>query len=113
MSKLRTNLSLIACLAGATLSLSSCIGKSQAASPPPAAAAQPPAVPTPHHQPFTLYDSGPPGTQWPVSPEEQALLDKRNAAVNWDAVHAGFAAASAELAHRAAQHAAVLQNRPR
>jgi hypothetical protein len=98
-----------AALAASTLLSSSCVGRSLAAPDPTPADNPAPAIPTPHHQPFTPYDSGPPGTQWTVSPEEQAVLDKRAAAVNWDAVHAGFAAASVELAHRAQQHAAVLQ----
>jgi hypothetical protein len=66
-------------------------------------------VPTPVHHPFTMYDSGTPAAQWPASAAEQAALNKALGSTDWDAVEAGFAGASAQLAQVAQQQAAQLQ----
>lgn len=73
------------------------------------ASPSPTPTPTQVHQPFTMYDSGPPAAQWPLSPAEQAAIDQANSSVNWDAVQTGFASASAQLAQQAEQQAAQLQ----
>lgn len=64
--------------------------------------------PTPGHNPFTPYDPGP-GATWPLTPAEQTALDTYVNSTNWDAVQAGFASASAQLAQVAEQQAAQLQ----
>jgi hypothetical protein len=77
------------------------------------AAVSAPGEETAAHDPFTLYDIGPPGTKaWTygeLSASEKAEADLRADTTSWDQVNNAFAAAAAERAHQAASDAAAHQ----
>jgi hypothetical protein len=74
------------------------------------AAVSAPGDETPAHDPFTLYDIGPPGTKaWTyadLSPSEKAEADRGADTTGWDKVNNAYAAAAAERARQAASDAA-------